>query len=89
MKILWIFLGGYHKIILYLGVISMHFGVFFKVKVQNGVFLGVAKIQIFLGVLEIPVFYVFFVCVCVVFFFFFFFFGGGVMNGRCWARAYV
>ena len=28
--------GGHHKIRLYLGVISMHFGVFFKVKVQNG-----------------------------------------------------
>ena len=40
MKILWIFLGGHHKIRLYLGVISMHFGVFFKVKVQNGGILG-------------------------------------------------
>ena len=28
--------GGHHKIRLYLGVISMHFGSFFKVKVQNG-----------------------------------------------------
>ena len=28
--------GGHHKIRLYLGVISMHFGTFFKVKVQNG-----------------------------------------------------
>ena len=36
MKILWIFLGGHHTIRRYLGVISMHFGVFFKVKVQNG-----------------------------------------------------
>ena len=36
MKILWIFLGGHHKIGLYLGVISMHFMVFLKVKVQNG-----------------------------------------------------
>ena len=27
-KILWIFLGGHHKIGLYLGVISMHFMVF-------------------------------------------------------------
>ena len=27
-KILWIFLGGHHKIGLYLGVISMHFRVF-------------------------------------------------------------
>ena len=29
MKILWIFLGGHHKNGLYLGVISMHFRVFF------------------------------------------------------------
>ena len=28
MKILWIFLGGHHKIGLYFGVISMHFRVF-------------------------------------------------------------
>ena len=27
---------GHHNIGLYLGVISMHFRVFFKVKVQNG-----------------------------------------------------
>ena len=40
MKILWIFLGGHQKIRLYLGVISMHFWVFFKVKVQNGGILG-------------------------------------------------
>ena len=38
MKILWIFLGDHHNIRLYLGVISMHFWVFFKVNVQNGVF---------------------------------------------------
>ena len=30
------FLGGHHNIGLYLGVILMHFKVFFKVKVQNG-----------------------------------------------------
>ena len=36
MKILSIFLEGHHKIGLYLGVISMHFRVFFEVKVQNG-----------------------------------------------------
>ena len=29
MKILWIFLGGHHKIRLHSGVISMHFWVFF------------------------------------------------------------
>ena len=41
MKILWIFWGGHYKISLYLGVISMHFWVFFKVKVQNGgIFFG-------------------------------------------------
>ena len=50
MKILWIFLGGHHKIRQYLGVISMHFGVFFKVKVQKGVFWGVAKISNSFGV---------------------------------------
>ena len=64
MKILYIFWGGHHKIRLYLGVISMHF-CFFKVK-------GLLKLQIFLGVLEIPVF---FLCVCV------FFFGGGGGGG--------
>ena len=58
MKILWIFLGGHHKIRLYLGVISMHFWVFFKVNVQNGgIFFfffwggggGVAKISNIFG----------------------------------------
>ena len=49
-KILWIFFGGHHKIGLYLGVISMHFRVIFKVKVQNGGYLlGLLKFQIFLG----------------------------------------
>ena len=32
MKILWIFLWGHHNIGLYLGVISMHFMVFFRVQ---------------------------------------------------------
>ena len=78
MKILWIYLGGHHKIRLYLGVISMHFWVFFMVKVQNGgYFRGLLKFQIFLGALEIPVFLFCFV-----------FLWRGV-NGRCWARAYV
>ena len=55
MKILWTFLWRHHKIGLYLRVISMHFGVFFKVKVQKGdIFLGLLKLQIFFGVLEIP-----------------------------------
>ena len=83
MKILWIFLGDHHKIRLYLGVISMHFGVFFKVNVQNGVFFGGGgwgcyNFKYFGGVLEIPVFFCLFVCL--------FFWG---VYGRCWARAYV
>ena len=44
----------------------MHFWVFFKVKVQNG---GLLKFQIFLGVLDISVFFLFV--------FFSFFWGGG------------
>ena len=49
--------GGYHKIELYLGVISMHFRVFFKVKVQNGGILGDAKISnSFLGCLKFLIF---------------------------------
>ena len=54
MEILWTFLWRHHKIGLYLGVVSMHFKVFFKVKVQKGTFFGWLKFQIFLGVLEIP-----------------------------------
>ena len=48
MTIVWIFFGGHHKIRLYLGVISMHFWVFFKVNVQNeGIWGGgVLKFQI-------------------------------------------
>ena len=49
MKILWIFFGGHHKIGLYLEVISMHFRVFLKVKVQNGgYFFWLLKFQIFI-----------------------------------------
>ena len=71
MKILWIFLGDHHKIRLYLGVISMHFGVFFKVNVQNGVFFwggggGVAIISNILG--GFLKFLFFFVCLFVCFF---------------------
>ena len=41
-----IFLGGHHKIGLYLGVISMHFRVLYRM----GIFFGVAKISnIFFG----------------------------------------
>ena len=47
-KILWIFFWGHYKIGLYLGVISMHFRVVFKVIVQNGdIFLGLLKFLIF------------------------------------------
>ena len=85
MKILWIFLGGNHKIGLYLGVTSMHFGSFLKAILniltmtycfesqgtECWIFFGVAKIvNLFFVVLEIPdIFW-------------------GV-NVRCWARAYV
>ena len=40
MKILWIFLGGHHKIRLHLGVFSMHFGVFLRSRYRVGVFGG-------------------------------------------------
>ena len=60
MKILCIFLGGHHKISLYLGVISMHFGSFLRSRYIMGVFGGLLKFHIFLGVLEIPVFFVYF-----------------------------
>ena len=67
MKILWIFLGGHHKIRLYLGVISMHFWVFLRSMYRMGVFWGVAKISnIFGGSWNSY------------FFFLFFFLGGGV-----------
>ena len=50
MDIFW----GHHKIGLYLGVISMHFRVFIKDKVQNGgYFRRLLKFQTFFGVLEI------------------------------------
>ena len=53
------FLGGHHKIGVYLGVISVHFRVFFTVKVQNGeYYLGVAKISdIFLVCLKFLIFF--------------------------------
>ena len=52
MKTLWIFLGGHHKIGLYLGVISMHFMVFSEGQgTEWGIFLGGAKSSnIFWGV---------------------------------------
>ena len=67
MKILWIFLGGHHKISLYLGVISMHFWVFLRSMYRMGVFWGLLKFQIFWGFLK--------------FLFLFFFLGGGGVNG--------
>ena len=72
----------------------MHFSVFLRSRYRMGVFWGVVKFQIFLGVLEIPAFFVFyfaFVCVCCCCFFLCVFFfwggggGGGVVNGRYWA----
>ena len=73
MKILWIFLGGHHKIRLYLWVISMHFlGLFLRSRYRMGVFWGLLKFQIFLGFFEIPA-----VVLLLSFFFFFFFWGGG------------
>ena len=65
--------GGHHTIGLYLGVIYMHFRVFFlKIKVHiEGYLFGLLKFQMFsFAAFEIP---------DIVF---------GV-NGRCWARAYV
>ena len=88
MKILWIFLGGHQKIRLYFLVISMHFlGILQGQGTERGYFGGLLKFQIFLGVLEIPVFFCLFCCFFVVVFFCFFFlfvffvcfffFGGG------------
>ena len=46
---------GHHKIGLYLGIISMHFRVFSQGQgTECGIFLGLLKFQIFLGVLENP-----------------------------------
>ena len=48
---------GHHKIVLYLGVISMYLGSFLKVNVQNrGYCLGLLKFQIFLGCLKFLIF---------------------------------
>ena len=46
-KILWIFLGGHHKIELYLEVISMHFRVFSEGQgTEWRIFFGLLKLQI-------------------------------------------
>ena len=58
MKILWIFFGGHHKNGLYLGVISMHFRIFRKVKVQNGGYcFGFLNFRTFLGCLKFLIFF--------------------------------
>ena len=57
MKILWTFFWGHHKIGLYLGVISMHFRVFSKVKVQNGgICFGCKNFKYFLRCLKFLIF---------------------------------
>ena len=49
MKILWIFLGGHHKIGLYLQVISMHLRVSSEGQgAEWKIFLGLLKFQIFI-----------------------------------------
>ena len=55
-KVLWIFLGGYHKIGLYFRVISMHFRVFSEGQgAEWGIFFGVGKLsKYFFWMLEIP-----------------------------------
>ena len=53
MKILWICFWGHQQIGLYLGVISMHFRVFLKVKgTELRIFFGFLKFQIFWSTLE-------------------------------------
>ena len=58
-KILWIFLGGYHKIGLYSEVISMHFRVFSEGQGTDwGIFLGLLKnSNIYLGCLKFMIFF--------------------------------
>ena len=48
MRILWLFLGGHHKIRLYLGVISMHFRalIFLRSRYRMGDNFLIAKISI-------------------------------------------
>ena len=66
MKILWIIFRGHPKIGLVLGFFLCILGSFLKVNIQKRDILGVAKNQLFYGVLGIPDI-----------FFFFFFLGGG------------
>ena len=53
-KILWIFWRGHPKIGQVLGVFLCILGSFLKVNIQNQDILVVAKIQLFLGVLDTP-----------------------------------
>ena len=53
-----------------------------KVKIQNGNFFWAANFQIFLGIPDIPDFFL-------IFFLFDFFWGGVWVNIRCWVQAYV
>ena len=56
-KILWIFLGGHHKIGLYLVVISMLFlGLFLRPRYRMGDIFWVAKISKFIGCLKFLIF---------------------------------
>ena len=58
MKILWIFSWGHHKIVLYLGVISVHFRVFSEgLCTELGYLFGLLKFQIFLGCLKFLIFF--------------------------------
>ena len=52
---MWIFFLGYHKIGLYLEVISMRFRIFSGQGTEWRIFLGLLKFQIFIWVLEIHV----------------------------------
>ena len=51
------FFGDHHNIGLYLGVISMHFRVFFKVKVQKGGYFLVVIISNCFGCLKFQIFF--------------------------------
>ena len=58
MKILWIILGGHHKIGLYLKVISVHFRVFSEGQGTEWKIFWVAKISnIYLGCLKFLIFF--------------------------------
>ena len=60
MKVLLTFLGGHHKIGLYLGVIDFYvfYGLFLRSLYRMGIFLGVAKMSnIFGGCLKFLIFF--------------------------------